>query len=482
MLSEADNQRLTQVGPGTPMGNLFRRYWIPCLLSEELPERDGAPVRVRLLGEDLIAFRDSEGKVGLVSAFCPHRRAPMFFGRNEECGIRCVYHGWKFDRDGNCVDMPSEPPDSLFKTKVSIEAYATWEGGDMVWAYLGPKELQPSFPDHELVRAPATHRYVSKTFQDCNYLQALEGGIDPTHATIMHNMDIGDRSFLNNFDTLVAMMDIEVTDYGFTYAGIRQHKDFDWIRAYHWIMPTYHMRGQLGGLFSRPGQINSINGHIWIPQDDTHSWVFSFMYSADPAQPIPRDYGYDAETRMGRGANLYPDYKPKTNRNNDYLIDRHVQKTKTFTGIDGINTQDFALQEGMGPILDRTKEHVGSTERSSCCARSCWSRSNRWKPGNRRRPSTPRAIATSAPSTSSYRKTSPGKRPVKKTTLRASSTRDPYVMRGPLARSPSSFLPSHSSGARQACFAAQRSVASRASRMRRRRGSTRLRASTCVKA
>jgi phthalate 4,5-dioxygenase len=364
MLSEADNQRLTQVGPGTPMGNLFRRYWIPCLLSEELPERDGAPVRVRLLGEDLIAFRDSEGKVGLVSAFCPHRRAPMFFGRNEECGIRCVYHGWKFDRDGNCVDMPSEPPDSLFKTKVSIEAYATWEGGDMVWAYLGPKELQPSFPDHELVRAPATHRYVSKTFQDCNYLQALEGGIDPTHATIMHNMDIGDRSFLNNFDTLVAMMDIEVTDYGFTYAGIRQHQDFDWIRAYHWIMPTYHMRGQLGGLFSRPGQINSINGHIWIPQDDTHSWVFSFMYSADPAQPIPRDYGYDAETRMGRGANLYPDYKPKTNRNNDYLIDRHVQKTKTFTGIDGINTQDFALQEGMGPILDRTKEHVGSTDRA----------------------------------------------------------------------------------------------------------------------
>src|ERR1700684_4389184 len=132
MLKPADNERITRVGPGTPMGNLQRRYWIPCALSEELPERDGAPVRVRLLGEDLVAFRDTDGKIGLVDAFCPHRRAPMFFGRNEECGLRCVYHGWKFDRDGNCVDMPSEPPDSLFKTKVRIGAYPTHERGGMV--------------------------------------------------------------------------------------------------------------------------------------------------------------------------------------------------------------------------------------------------------------------------------------------------------------------------------------------------------------
>jgi phthalate 4,5-dioxygenase oxygenase subunit len=364
MLSEADNRRLTQVGPGTPMGNLFRRHWIPAVLSEELPESDGPPVRVRLLGEDLIAFRDTTGTVGLVSAFCPHRRAPLFFGRNEDCGLRCVYHGWKFDRDGNCVDMPSEPPDSLFKTKVKLDAYPTWEGGDIVWAYLGPAEHQPPAPGHELVRTPVTHRYVGKTFQDCNYLQALEGGIDPTHATIMHNMQIGDRSFLGDFDTLVAAMDIEVTGYGFTYAGIRRHADFDWIRAYHWILPSYHMRGQLGGLFHRPGQQHTINGHIWVPQDDTHTWVYSFMYSADPAEPITRKAGFDAETFMGRGANLGPGYRPKKNRSNDYLIDRQVQKTTTFTGIDGINTQDFALQEGMGPILDRSREHVGSTDRA----------------------------------------------------------------------------------------------------------------------
>ena len=165
MLKPQDNERITRVGRGTPMGELQRRYWLPCALSSELGEPDGAPIRVRLLGEDLVAFRDTEGKIGLVDAFCPHRRAPMFFGRNEECGLRCVYHGWKFDRNGTCVDMPSEPADSLFKSKVTIASYPTWEGGGMLWAYLGPPGKQPPPPDYELVRVPATHRFVSKTLQ-----------------------------------------------------------------------------------------------------------------------------------------------------------------------------------------------------------------------------------------------------------------------------------------------------------------------------
>jgi phthalate 4,5-dioxygenase oxygenase subunit len=364
MLSQQDNERLTRVGPGMPMGNLFRRYWIPALLSEELVEADGPPVRVRLLGEDLVAFRDTEGMVGIVSAYCPHRRAPMFFGRNEDCGLRCVYHGWKFDRNGACVDMPSEPPDSLFKSKVTIDAYPTWEGGDRVWIYMGPLELKPPPPDHELVRAPANHRHVSKLFEDCNYLQALEGGIDPTHATILHNVKIGDRSFLNKYDELVASLDIETTDYGFTYAGIRSHADFDWIRVYHWIMPSYHMRGSVAGLFNKPGQIPTINGHIWVPIDDYKSWVFSFTYSADPNQPISHAHVEEQETRLGRGTNTGSGYMPVRNRSNDYLIDRQLQKTESMTGIAGVNTQDYALQEGMGPIVDRTKEHVGTTDRA----------------------------------------------------------------------------------------------------------------------
>jgi phenylpropionate dioxygenase-like ring-hydroxylating dioxygenase large terminal subunit len=159
MLSREDNERITRTNAGTPMGEAFRRYWIPAALSTELPQADGAPIRVRLLGEDLVAFRDTSGNVGLVTAFCPHRRAPMFFGRNEEHGLRCVYHGWKFDRSGACVDMPSEPPDSLFKTKVAIASYPTWEGGGMLWTYMGPPEKQPPLPDYELVRVPPTqHR------------------------------------------------------------------------------------------------------------------------------------------------------------------------------------------------------------------------------------------------------------------------------------------------------------------------------------
>ena len=289
MLSHADNERLTRVGAGTPMGTLFRRYWLPALLAEQVPEADGAPVRVRLLGEDLVAFRDSEGKIGLISAFCPHRRAPMFFGRNEECGLRCVYHGWKFDRNGVCVDMPSEPPDSLFKTKVTIASYPTWEGGGMIWAYLGPPELQPELPGHELVRAPETHRHVSKSLEDCNFLQALEGGIDPTHASIMHNQKIGDRSFLSEiYDELVANIQLDPAPIsGFTYAGIRSLTAGTWVRGYHWIMPSFHMRATVEGPFGSRSDGPTIDGHIWVPIDDEHTWVYeSFTYFARPGAAV----------------------------------------------------------------------------------------------------------------------------------------------------------------------------------------------------
>src|ERR1700677_2951239 len=176
MLTPADNQRLTRVGPGTPMGTLLRRYWLPALLSEEVAEPDGAPVRVRLLGEDLIAFRDTDGAVGLVSAFCPHRRAPMFFGRNEECGLRCVYHGWKFDVTGQCVDMPSEPAQSSFKDRVRVRAYPTTERGGIIWAYLGSRSTPPPLPD---IEGNMDEKATASAFmRNCNWMQALEGDMD----------------------------------------------------------------------------------------------------------------------------------------------------------------------------------------------------------------------------------------------------------------------------------------------------------------
>ena len=365
MLTAQENERLTRVGPGTPMGNVFRSYWLPVALSAELPEPDSAPVRVRILGEDLVAFRDTRGAVGLVDAFCPHRRAPMFFGRNEECGLRCVYHGWKFDRDGTCVDMPSEPPDSLFRTKVRIGAYPVWEGGGLVWAYLGDPARQPDPPDYELVRAPESHRFVSKTYEHANYLQALEGGLDTSHSSFLHNNHMNDPQRLRSRDTS-PRLEVDKTAYGYTYAGIRRSDEtLNYVRAYQYIMPSIQARGGTTTETGKREAIPKIDGHMWIPIDDEHTWVYNYMYSFDPAIPIPREVALAFESFSGRGPDdLLPGFRPKRNFDNDYLVDRSVQKTKTYTGITGLNTQDFALQEGMGPICDRSQEHLGTSDRA----------------------------------------------------------------------------------------------------------------------
>ena len=369
MLPSEENERLVRVGPGTPMGDVWRRYWIPCLLSEELPEPDCPPVRVRLLGEDLVAFRDTGGTVGVVEAFCPHRRAPMFFGRNEENGLRCVYHGWKFNRAGTCVDMPSEPPDSLFRTKVAIAAYPTHEAAGIVWVYMGPAALTPPVPDYELLRAPATHRFVSKTYEECNWLQALEGGVDTAHISFAHNWDI-QHPFLNTIDTAPRVI-VEKTPYGYWYAGVRNAPGGEYVRLYHYFMPAQQCR-PASMMRGRADHIPAIEGHIWVPIDDEHTWSWNWAYSNDPDVPLPRAYALEHIERwngrhptddVGRG------YRPKRNKRNDYMIDRNVQKTQTYTGINGVNTQDFALQEGMGPIVDRSKEHLGSTDRAIIATR-----------------------------------------------------------------------------------------------------------------
>jgi phthalate 4,5-dioxygenase oxygenase subunit len=371
MLSAEDDARLTRVGPETPCGSLLRRYWLPFALSSELPEAEGAPVRVRLLGEDLIAYRTHTNSVGLVDAYCPHRRAPMFFARNEDGGLRCVYHGWKFDAAGACLDMPSEPPDSLFKSKVNIGAYPTWEGGGLLWAYLGPADAQPPPPDYEFVRAPATHRFVSKHVQDCNWLQALEGGLDSSHATIMHNMQIGDLSWLADYQRTVPKIDVEKTPFGYSYTGIRRVGGNQWVRLYQYIMPAIQMRGRIKGLlgghseYVNDGDVPTINGHLWVPVDDDTVAVYNFLYSSDPDLPVTPEFAHASEVRDGRDpARIRADFRCTLNASNDYGIDRALQNTSSFTGIDGINLQDVALQEGMGRCVDRTREHLGTTDRA----------------------------------------------------------------------------------------------------------------------
>ena len=367
MLKPEDNDRLTRVGPGTPGGNLLRAYWQPALMSSELAEPDGPPLRVRLLGEDLVAFRQTNGTVGIVSAFCPHRRAPMFFGRNEENGLRCVYHGWKFDGTGACTDMPSEPPDSLFKSKVTIGSYPTWEGGGVIWIYMGVPELKPEPPNYEWVRVPSTHCKVSKTFEDANYLQALEGGLDTAHSSFAHNEKLGDKNWIRNRDG-APRLDVEKTDYGYTYISTRNMgDDGQYVRVYHYIMPAQALRG---GVTSWSGlgkaDVPRLDGHIWVPIDDETTWVWNMVWSYDENIPITEEWHAKDEARFGRGVDdLIPGtFKLKKNLANDFMIDRAMQKTKNYTGIIGINTQDMALQEGMGKIVDRSKEHLGTTDKA----------------------------------------------------------------------------------------------------------------------
>jgi phthalate 4,5-dioxygenase oxygenase subunit len=370
MLSREDNERLTRVERGTPMGTTMRRYWIPALLARELPEPDGPPVRVRLLGEDLVAFRDTRGRVGLLDEFCPHRRASLFFGRNEECGLRCVYHGWKYDVDGRCVDMMNEPEEQQFKDKVFIASYPTVEVGGVVWAYMGPPERKPAPPAFAWTRVPATHIQVSKVIQESNWLQGLEGGIDTSHAPILHRLLATnttrpgfkpDNPFVRG---KAPTLEVDITDYGYRYAGVRPLDEASFhVRTYHFILPFHQIRPSRS-----EGGVPLVAGHMWVPIDDGNTMVYNWEYSATDAPLTAEDR---LERRLGNGP-LDVDqttFRPIRNRGNNYLLDRQVQKTESFTGIDGINVQDRAIQEGMGPIVDRSREHLGPADRAIIQAR-----------------------------------------------------------------------------------------------------------------
>jgi phenylpropionate dioxygenase-like ring-hydroxylating dioxygenase large terminal subunit len=369
MLSREENELLTRVDRGTPMGQTMRRYWMPALLAHELPEPDCPPVRVKLLGEELVAFRDTRGRIGLLDEYCPHRGASLFFGRNEECGLRCVYHGWKYDMDGRCVDMLNEPDHLQFKDKIHITSYPTVELGGIVWTYMGPADRRPPLPQFGWTQAAPTHRHVSKVIQESNWLQGLEGGIDTSHAPILHRLLTNSARLpgikpSNPFvrgqaPTLV----VDLTDYGYQYAGIRPlDQDSVHIRTYQFVMPFHQIRPSQS---SRGGVL--VAGHIWVPMDDWNTMVYNWAYSADE----PLDDTDRLERRAGNGP-LDVDqttFRSTRNRRNNYLIDRQAQKTENFTGIEGINTQDRAIQESMGPIVDRSREHLGQADKAIIQAR-----------------------------------------------------------------------------------------------------------------
>lgn len=382
MLTAEQNETLTRVGPGTPMGDLMRRYWVPALLSWEIAEPDSPPVIVKLLGEELVAFRDTNGRVGVVGAHCAHRRAHLFYGRNEECGLRCVYHGWKFDVDGRCVDMPSEPVESRFTERARIPAYPTHEAGGMVFAYMGPPDKKPAPPLFQWTQVAPEQRGMSKVRQQCNWLQALEGGIDNVHSTFLHSGrppgyrydDSNARDRARNVST-APQLEVIPTDYGYCYGATLDMgaEGTNHVRGYHWIMPWNQIRATADN-----------SGHIWVPIDDENTMVYNWtiVFGDSPPQgrsrmpalvedtPDMPPWYRDARRRIGNGNEFGADvdvennFRSFKNPDNKYLIDRHLQKTETFTGITGLNIQDRAVQEGMGRIVDRTQEMLGTTDRA----------------------------------------------------------------------------------------------------------------------
>jgi phthalate 4,5-dioxygenase len=368
MLTQAQNEMLTRTGPGTAMGALFRRFWVPVLLSRELPEPDGPPVRVSVMGEELIAFRASNGEVGLVEPRCPHRGAHLFFGRNEQGGIRCAYHGWKFDVRGQCLEVPTMERDAPtyehLRSRAGIVAYPTREWGECVWAYLGPAEAMPPLPDMEFALVGPAHRYVSKKLQECNWAQSAEGGIDTAHFSFLH-APIGEEAMARlppAYGEQVRWMQddgaprytIVEHEAGLVLAGGRRADAGEtYWRIAQYLMPNHSLAP--GGM---AGQTN--HGQTWVPIDDTSCWIFT--YSWNPDRPLSE--GERAAYAAGGAVHAEVDarYAPIRRRANDYLIDREAQKRESFTGIKGISEQDQAIQDSQGLIHDRTREMLGPTD------------------------------------------------------------------------------------------------------------------------
>jgi phthalate 4,5-dioxygenase oxygenase subunit len=359
MLSVEENAFLTRTDAGTPMGDFVRRFWLPFLLADELVP-DGPPLRVKLLGEELVAFRATDGHVGLLDRFCPHRRAPMFFGRNEEDGMRCVYHGWKFDRAGTCVDMPSEPPDSLFKSKVTIAAYPVREKAGVLWAYLGPPGTAGEVPHHEWMDVPAAQRYLGRWEQQSNFVQAIEGELDSAHLSSLHQPlqapDVPKASSFGEYlrEDGAPTWSIRERDFGLSVTARRKADDgLGYFRTNQFLLPCASL------IAPDPGRQRMMR--TWVPMDDESTQVIGVNYYMD--KPLS-----EADVAALRaGENGFPlaipgTHRPQANRQNDYLIDRDVQRGTTTTGIRGIRVQDLAMVEGLGPIVDRTREHLGSSD------------------------------------------------------------------------------------------------------------------------
>ena len=369
MLSQEENDLITQTGPGTPGGDFLRRYWHPVALSEELPP--DAPLPVKIMSEDLVLFRDAHGRLGLLGLHCAHRRADLSYGRIENGGLRCLYHGWLYDRHGRCLEQPCEPPEKRFCEKVHQTAYPCEEHAGIVFAYLGPGE-PPLFPAYEPFRAPPGHVLVTKIFHECNYFQANEGNLDPSHVSYLHrqgNVPHNLKRPVEGTDGKLPLalyeadmaphIDAEETAYGiriFSTRSVEGNRTF--FRVTNFILPN---KATIPGPMSGDGY----NLYWHVPIDDTHHWRYDIVFRR--SAPMEQK---DIERNSEILDELSEDYRPKRNKANRYLQDRESMKTWSFSGMGRIfNVQDTAIVEGSGSIVDRTREFLGPSDRAIILAR-----------------------------------------------------------------------------------------------------------------
>lgn len=371
MLKHEDNEKLTRTGPGTSMGEFMRLFWIPFMFSRDLVA-DGEPQMVRLLTENLVAFRDTSGRVGLVDQACPHRGAPLLYGRNEDCGIRCVYHGWKFDVDGNAVDLLAEPERSRLKERVKLKNYPCRERNGMVWTYMGPdQENPPELPGLEWNMVPEENVHLSMRVQECNWLQAIEGELDSAHAAILHGR-IDSGGTINQW---LAAKDLSPSfecvkhDFGLSIASKRTvDENTRYWRINQFLLPFY-------SLVPPMKQFPELSGHAWVPIDDENTLCIMFSYH--PAQPFyektrelfinghkGRETGHpSADSYKAKPINVpYHKYWTKFGPEDAFMFNPETQKETWFSGLPGLWVQDSACQAGVAPIYDRTKENLSVTD------------------------------------------------------------------------------------------------------------------------
>jgi phthalate 4,5-dioxygenase oxygenase subunit len=367
MTTAAEGELLTRIGPGTPMGRLMREYWVPAVLSSELVA-DAPPTRLMLLGEKLIAFRDSRGRVGILDHRCPHRCASLFLGRNEKEGIRCAYHGWKFDVEGNCLEMPNVPPAKAFPDKVKAKAYPTVERNGLVWTYMGTREEAPPLPCFEAVMLPPEECNLFMVQRACNWLQALEGDIDTSHFSFLHmggiEPEAADATNLGKYALLHRAPDYHVadTDWGTMYAAYRPAEPgTTYWRFAHFMFPFWTIPPD--GEFT-----DHVIARAWVPMDDTHTMFVHVSWKKNtPGLRKLKDGSQIPGATIGQrflpnGSGWFDRWRLAANAENDYLIDRDLQRTASYSGIDGIHLQDQAVTESMGGIVDHTWENLAVSD------------------------------------------------------------------------------------------------------------------------